>query len=117
MKRVGLALVLSAVLVLALAPRLAQAHHRHHGVFVGCCVFIEPGHAFFHHRFLVHPHVIVVPRDGFVHPFTRSTVIVTTPAAPVWAPGFWQWTGIQWVWVPGHWVVPDQTLFLRNPCD
>lgn len=106
MKRVGLALVLSAVLVLALAPGLAQAHHRHHSVFVGCCVFIEPGHVFAHHKFL------------FVTPPTGSTVIVTDPALrPVWVPGFWQWTGAQWMFMPGHWVVPGQTLFLRNPCD
>ncbi len=111
MKRVALAL--SLVIGLTLLPGAAGAHHRHHGVFVGCCVFIAPVSPFVHHHFF---------HNGFIDPRFGPSVIVGSPAVvvvpqPVWVPGVWQWTGFQWVWMPGHWAIPSQGLLLRNPCD
>ena len=30
------------------------------------------------------------------------------PAAPgmVWVEGYWHWSGVQYVWIPGHWESP-----------
>lgn len=106
MKRIGLALALALVLLLAFLPGSAGAH-RQHRTFVGCCVFIAPDAPFVVHHF----------HHGFVRPFGSPTLIIVNPVQPVWVPGFWQWTGAQWAWVPGQWVFPDQRVLLRNPCD
>lgn len=101
MKRIGLALALTLILGVALLPATAGASHRPH-MFVGCCVFINPGNS-------------VVLKNGFFNPRFGSAVVINP--APVWVQGFWQWTGFQWMWVPGQWVFPSQPLFLRNPCE
>ena len=104
MKRISLALTLCLVAVLTLLPGSARASHRH-GSFAGCCVFIAPKHSLFIHH-------------GFIHRRVGPTFIVVDPAPqPVWVPSFWQWTGVQWMFVPGHWAFPGQELLLRNPCD
>lgn len=114
MKRIGLALTLALVVGLPLWPGAGWAHHRHNRVFVGCCVFIAPGHPVVIHEFPGHSHFFI--HHGFIQ--RHSTFIVVDPATqPAWVPGFWQWTGVQWAWVPGHWVVPGKGLSLRNPCD
>lgn len=110
MKRIALALVLSLAIALTVLPGAAWAHHRHHGVFAGCCVFIGQGHPLVHENFFfvnhgfVHPHRFFI-HDGFIPLRDGSTVIVVDPVPqPVWVPGFWWWSGFQWVWVPGHWA-------------
>lgn len=36
--------------------------------------------------------------------------VETPPPQPgpdyVWAPGYWNWSGVAWVWAPGVWIVP-----------
>ncbi len=112
MRRIALAFALALAVSLVLLPGAAGAHHhhRHHGFVVGCCVFIAPVSPFIHHHFF---HGFIDPRFG---PSLGDRVVVVEPQ-PVWVPAFWQWTGFQWVWAPGHWIVPSQGLILRNPCD
>ena len=100
MKRIGLALVLSLVIGLTLLPGSAWGR-QHHGVFVGCCVFIGPlSPHFIHHGFI---------QEGFFAAPFGSTVIAVNPAPqPVWVPGSWWWNGFQWVWQPGYWFFPGQ---------
>jgi hypothetical protein len=51
-------------------------------------------------------------------PATRQVLVTQAPPAPrvevqtvapgpgyVWTPGYWQWTGTDYVWVSGNWVV------------
>ena len=44
---------------------------------------------------------------GFAPP---APVVEVVPAPPppgyVWQPGYWSWNGVQYVWVPGTFVVP-----------
>ena len=44
---------------------------------------------------------------GFAPP---APVVEAVPAPPapgyVWQPGYWSWNGVQYVWVPGVYVVP-----------
>jgi hypothetical protein len=39
-----------------------------------------------------------------------APVVEVAPAPPapgyVWQPGYWNWNGVQYVWVPGVYVVP-----------
>ena len=113
MKRLVLAFALALAVSLTLLVGAAGAHHRHHTFFVGCCVFISPGDPFVHHHFIHH---------GFIDPRFGPSVIGSSPVVviqrqPVWVPGFWRWTGWQWMWMPGHWFVHGQKVLLRNPCD
>ena len=59
MKRLALAFALALAVSLTLLAGAAGAHHRHHGVFVGCCVFIGPVSPFVHHHFF---------NNGFIDP-------------------------------------------------
>lgn len=38
-----------------------------------------------------------------------APIVETVPPPPgagyVWQPGYWSWNGVQWVWVPGTYVV------------
>ncbi len=36
-----------------------------------------------------------------------------TPA--LWIAGYWHWTGLQYTWIPGHWVVPPAGSRWRAP--
>lgn len=103
MKRLALAFALALAVSLTLLAGAAGAHHRHHGIFVGCCVFIGPVSPFVHHHFIHH---------GFIDPGFAPSVIVTNQVVvvdpvpqPVWVPGSWWWNGFQWVWWPGHWAL------------
>lgn len=105
MRRIGVALALSLLVGLALLAEPASAHHRRAGFHVGCCVFVDHGHPFVHHKVFVDPHFRGLRHHFFfAHPNVGSTVIVVEPTRqPVWVPGFWWWNGFQWVWAPGHW--------------
>ena len=99
MKRIGLTLALALVVGLGLLPGAAWAWSNRNSVGVPAGhVSVFVGHPFVHHHFF-HP--------GFVHHrFFAPSVIVTNSVVvvePVWVPGFWSWTGFQWVWVPGRW--------------
>jgi YXWGXW repeat-containing protein len=43
---------------------------------------------------------------GFAPP-APVVEVVPTPPAPgyVWQPGYWSWNGVEYVWVPGAYVV------------
>lgn len=46
--------------------------------------------------------------------------VETAPVAPVrtavWLAGFWQWTGADWVWIPGSWQLrPEARVTWRAP--
>src|ERR1700745_3856681 len=52
-----------------------------------------------------------VARAGVVVGFAPPAPVVETvpvPPAPgyVWQPGYWSWNGVQYVWVPGVYVMP-----------
>jgi WXXGXW repeat (2 copies) len=33
----------------------------------------------------------------------------------MWIAGYWHWTGMQYTWIPGHWVVPPAGTQWRAP--
>jgi hypothetical protein len=33
----------------------------------------------------------------------------------LWVVGYWHWTGMQYTWIPGHWVVPPAGARWRAP--
>jgi hypothetical protein len=33
----------------------------------------------------------------------------------MWVTGYWHWTGMQYTWIPGHWVVPPPGAYWRAP--
>ena len=44
---------------------------------------------------------------GFAPPAPVIEVVPPPPAPGyVWQPGYWSWNGVQYVWVPGVYVVP-----------
>ncbi len=97
-KHLALALVLAAILVTlpstagAWGSRVAVVAPSHGSV------FFVPRHHFVHRRFVVVQPFVATP---FVTaPFAPPPVIAVRP---IWAPGFWSWNGVQWVWIAGHW--------------
>jgi hypothetical protein len=102
MRRIALALALLLLTSFTLLPGAAWAGGSHLRVFVGqgfqsaCCVFIGPRHPFGHRHFFF--------SQGFFLPPPSSFIVVDPAPQPVWIPGFWWWSGFQWVWVPGHWA-------------
>ena len=41
-------------------------------------------------------------------PVRVETQTVAPGARHVWTTGYWRWTGTDYVWVPGSWVVPPR---------
>ncbi len=105
MRRLGLAL--SLLLVLELLPVTAWAGGSlgfpggFHGGFQSgfrrgfrshnVVIFVGSRHPFVHHHFF----------RPFVGSVFVPAPVVAAPPRRVWVPGFWQWTGFRWVWVPG----------------
>ncbi|MFQ5899316.1 MAG: hypothetical protein ACE5JN_13880 [Candidatus Methylomirabilia bacterium] len=110
MKRITLGLALSLALAfgLTLLPGTAWAwgpHAFHGGVHPGVRhghggVFIRDRHPFVHHEFKIRRRRRHFTHHGFNH---HSASVHPVPKA-VWIPGFWQWNGLGWVRVPGHWL-------------
>ena len=61
-------------------------------------------------------------------PPTRSMVVGSPPPAPLaetlpprpspssaWIAGYWHWNGIDYVWVPGHWIEPPSGMSYAPP--
>jgi hypothetical protein len=97
MKRLGVLLGLTTILIASVSPGTAAA---------------DGGYAArYPHRF-EEPSVFPKPRDPWKnwgvrdrhlqHPGAPSTVAV--PPSARWVPGYWQWNGYQWLWIPGYWV-------------
>src|SRR5438876_11848948 len=42
-------------------------------------------------------------------PVRVETQRVTPGLGYVWTPGYWRWTGTDYVWVSGKWVIPPRT--------
>jgi len=58
----------------------------------------------------------------------RGVVVSGLPPAPLneqrppapaprsaWIPGYWHWTGFQYVWIPGHWDTPPEGATWASP--
>jgi hypothetical protein len=111
MKRMIVTLGLGFLLALLAGPGWADGFHG--GFHSGRVkVFIGRGHPFLHDRFFSGRRFFVDRpffRREVIVPRFRSTVILNAPFVSVvpfpartWILGLWQWTGFQWVWVPGH---------------
>ena len=61
-------------------------------------------------------------------PPSRSLVVGAPPPAPLaeatppkpsftstWIAGYWHWNGIDYVWVPGHWIEPPNGMSYAPP--
>jgi hypothetical protein len=51
----------------------------------------------------------VARANSFVSFSPPTPVVEAVPASPapgyVWQPGYWSWNGVQYVWIPGSYVV------------
>src|SRR5207247_11468436 len=48
-------------------------------------------------------------------PVRVATQTVTPGLGYVWTPGYWRWTGTDYVWVSGNWVIPPRTTTVWVP--
>lgn len=59
------------------------------------------------------------PRGVVVSGPPPAPIPETPPARPtgggVWVTGYWHWTGMQYVWIPGHWDQPPPGRSWQKP--
>lgn len=64
------------------------------------------------------PGVVVAPAHGHAipaPPLPRHEAVPRARRGQVWSPGYWDWRGRRYVWVPGTWVKARPGYRYREP--